>query len=1170
MDSIAIAAGSAQLLSAIIKIQGMTYTSGAGYFSRDPSIQNLETELTFLRSIFQGLEETALSFGQTKKIDKQIDDLLFAFEQCDSSLHTLSSHLWTSSSPQRWSSDRGWYPQRPNKKAAFRRSWPLSRVQTMELIFQFQAARRKIVSFLSSGQLGASPILPTPASTDIETPRSEDAIQKRRKDALEWLSTLNYYESHNDARDKRVAGTCRWVFHQESFQRWSSTLPGSSDDVLFSMGMPGSGKTILTSQVIDHLEGLVSDQKSKKAVAYYYFNYQSWTPISLMLTTLLKQLARRQASIPEPVLQMWKLHKSGGLPALKDIIATFLATCGHFDVTFIVLDALDECSDQNWRDLLQVLRALRSSFTCKLFLSFRNDREDRLKTMEEVFQNALRVEVKANPEDLELYVRSTIAQFPWEGEEGGQSLSDHQGLEDRICVQIVNSAKGSFLLPVMQVQKILDQTTRSEVESLLWKLPQELDTIYQDIFDEIAELPKRQCNLARKVLMWLFDCKRPLTVSELRHALAIDNGNDVPEEKNIPSLRTIEAVCRGMAAVDKSRKRINLSHGTFQAFIKSFQDSYFPALKETVARACCRYLLYEEFGKGPCLTRGNLESRLDKYDFLPYLCRYWGFHCRDSWRGEVIDLSMRILRDQSRLDALSQVFFTTRSQQRFTEKWATTPNGVSGLHIAAHFGMIGAVDKLLEASPDTVSAVDSWQRTPLHMVADNGQFLVAQTLIKKHASLGARDRDGKTPLHYAAVNGYKEIVQLLLNEKVDIMLALDKEDQSALDVAAGSGQVEVVEQLLDSGNQQLGLSAQSALQIAAAKGQAKVVGALLDRGAEADSKALQSAAYSGLEESVDMLLANGADPNARGEEGNTALHTAATAGHTGIVRRLLESGADISAKGVKDKTPLFLAVERGDERMVRQLLNEGAGIESRSSQGETALLHAAAGGQLDIVKILLDYSADPNSRRRGVTIEESDSPCGSYDFPLQAAAGEGHVEIVETLLDNGASINDINREGRTALHSAAVSGQSATVQLLLDRACEPGLRDFDGRTALHLAAQQGYANVVRHLLDISNVDSNASDRGKRTPLSFACEYRHADVVELLLRVIDDAEQGDNSKRTPLSYAAAAGSEAIVRTLLKREEVALDSLDERGMSPKAYAALNGHENIVQLLEYGISA
>lgn len=62
-----------------------------------------------------------------------------------------------------------------------------------------------------------------------------------------------------------------------------------------------------------------------------------------------------------------------------------------------------------------------------------------------------------------------------------------------------------------------------------------------------------------------------------------------------------------------------------------------------------------------------------------------------------------------------------------------------------------------------------------------------------------------------------------------------------------------------------------------------------------------------------MLLLNGADINAKNDDGNTALHSTAALGMSNVVQYLINHGADIDVKNLKDQTPLDLAEKFGNE-----------------------------------------------------------------------------------------------------------------------------------------------------------------------------------------------------------------------------------------------------------------
>uniref|UniRef100_A0A8C0GMU2 Ankyrin repeat protein n=1 Tax=Chelonoidis abingdonii TaxID=106734 RepID=A0A8C0GMU2_CHEAB len=73
-------------------------------------------------------------------------------------------------------------------------------------------------------------------------------------------------------------------------------------------------------------------------------------------------------------------------------------------------------------------------------------------------------------------------------------------------------------------------------------------------------------------------------------------------------------------------------------------------------------------------------------------------------------------------------------------------------------------------------------------------------------------------------------------------------------------------------------------------------------------------------------------------------------------------------------------------------------------------------------------------------------------------------DSIRTLLDNGASVNQCDSNGRTLLANAAYSGNLDVVNLLVSRGADLEIEDTHGQTALTLAARQGHTKVVSALL----------------------------------------------------------------------------------------------------------
>lgn len=158
---------------------------------------------------------------------------------------------------------------------------------------------------------------------------------------------------------------------------------------------------------------------------------------------------------------------------------------------------------------------------------------------------------------------------------------------------------------------------------------------------------------------------------------------------------------------------------------------------------------------------------------------------------------------------------------------------------------------------------------------------------------------------------------------------------------------------------------------------------------------LQAAAYGSTEEIL-AILNSGIDVNARNPGSNeTALMTASGGGKIDNVKLLLAHGAQVNAKNAEGGTPLLVAIERHNDEVVECLLANGANPNDKllAPPGLNALCMAAQRGYLRILKALLDAGANTNAR------------AGDGSTPLINAAFKGHSDAARTLLEYGADKN---------------------------------------------------------------------------------------------------------------------------------------------------------------------
>ncbi|XP_049770029.1 ankyrin-3-like [Schistocerca cancellata] len=148
---------------------------------------------------------------------------------------------------------------------------------------------------------------------------------------------------------------------------------------------------------------------------------------------------------------------------------------------------------------------------------------------------------------------------------------------------------------------------------------------------------------------------------------------------------------------------------------------------------------------------------------------------------------------------------------------------------------------------------------------------------------------------------------------------------------------------------------------------------------------------------------------------------------------------------------------------------------------------------------------------------------------LIAAAKEGSVSKVRTLLTVGADVEAKDENQQNALHWAAARGHVEVARRLLEDGADVNARDRWRNTPLHQAAWNDNPAVVR-LLAASSADCNARDQTRNTPLHDAARRGHPDAATALLEAGADREVRNDDGDTPLDLAKRNNHQQLIDIL----------------------------------------
>lgn len=1003
--------------------------------------------------------------------------------------------------------------------------------------------------------------------------------------------------------------TCTWLLTHPSFQAWSTTSPvPTHSNLLWIKGNPGTGKSTLMAFLHKHL-----GVKHPKDIQLSFFFHADGTLLQKsqlgMLRSLLHQMykwspsARNTifAAYDDKVKQLGEHGRNWNWEVEELQALLFEGLCqkqlrGEDVILFV--DALDEVDTEGdplaAGELVSYFHELNDRIVAaggrtKICISCRH-----YPVLAANQGFVINVE-DFNMRDVARYVeyQLRIGVEGW----GQEAESARRELERAITVK----SEGVFLwarFRVLQMVKSINDGACSleNAPQLLDSESNDMSPIYESMLLRSIEVSLRP--QALKFLQWVCLAERPLSVAELRFAMACDD-DSVHEnqarcedsegfiEEDSRMKKLTKSLSGGLAEIKHgSETTVQVFHQTVTSFLRTRglkilaglssmaavstpADNVIGQAECRIAKSCLNYLTFHDvLEKAECKVEG-IEDRLG---FVRYAASHWLLH---AGRAERNGIEQRYL--LRRFQSAPKLFDIWKLIHFQTDRWDSC-RGLDMIHVASRANLTTVVKQLLDDGI-SIEEQDDYGFTPLHHSSQNGHLELTAMLLDRNSNIEAKNRGQSTPLECAAAQGHSAVVRLLLKKGAEVNEGTGYTG-TALQAAVKKGSMQLVRCLVENGADvnASGGFAGSALQAAVHTGNLSMVSFLIDRGANLDASAgdlgsvLQAAVMGSTKQAESMirlLLDEGANVNVRGGEYGNALQAAAQKKLYPLVELFLKEGADVNLQGGMYGNALQAAAsnEMGGEegeKIVPLLLKSGANVNASGGKYGTALQAAASCGDSQTVQILLASGADVN-------IEAG--RCGSA---LQAAASSPGPEVVQLLLENGARLDLQGGVYGNVLQAAAYAGNFEVAKLFLQRGININEHCGEYGSALQAAVLSGKEKVVRLLLD-EGADVNAQGGEYQNALRAAIFWNNEDLVELLLERgadpnivarLDPVDYGPFG--SPLHVAAARGRYNIAKTLLDHGADPDLQSDWSGNALGA-AVTHGHTSVVELLlERGANA
>ncbi|XP_071521478.1 transient receptor potential cation channel subfamily A member 1-like [Panulirus ornatus] len=479
-------------------------------------------------------------------------------------------------------------------------------------------------------------------------------------------------------------------------------------------------------------------------------------------------------------------------------------------------------------------------------------------------------------------------------------------------------------------------------------------------------------------------------------------------------------------------------------------------------------------------------------------------------------------------------------------------------------GDVSELERMYQADPDCLAVSDKKGATTLHHAAAHNQAQAILFLANRGADVDAQDSQGRTPLHAAVAKDAPDAVDALMNCGADPGLT-DNEGDAPLHLAVSNNKLGPLERLLVHDT--------------------KVD---LYQGDRQGRTPLHLAAKFDYDLCAKYLLNSlgfTRCPNQPCSNGYHPIHIAARNASVRVLELLLQYKESqgcirqnmISIPDLEGNVPLHLAVHGGEIKAVELCLRSGALISSQQDDRSTPVHLACSQGSFEIVKLMFTLQPQEKVKALGTLDAQGMSP-------LHCAAMFNHPQLVAYLVQEGAAVDQVDQEHRSALLLAAAHSGWRTVDVLLAHGANPNIRDLTAKNLLHIVIMNG--GSLSDLLALDHAKEylpspctsgprwksqisamlNEQDSLGWSPLHYACRSGQISSLASLLRLGACVRTKDNRNESPLHFAAKYGRYNTVRHLVESSSgfLILNECNDEGKTALHIASEEGHTRVVQLL------
>ncbi|KAF2184785.1 purine and uridine phosphorylase [Zopfia rhizophila CBS 207.26] len=477
-------------------------------------------------------------------------------------------------------------------------------------------AERKISDILSSIGNNVNKI-----HGDVQDTKNavKDLGFKQKREKIErWLLPPDPSTNYNKALQQRQEGSGLWFLQTNAFTRWNKR----QNSFLWLHGIPGCGKTILSSTIIEKLERTVPRQ----SLLYFYFDFSDTH--KQILESMVRSLTAQQLD------SLFSSRQDGRQqPTSESLCKVLLHQIEQVKEVWIVLDALDECRTRKGPPTEGLLSWIREVLhleqrNVQLLVTSRLEQDIESGIMEFARNDDIvPIQSSAITNDIREYVRTRV-----QGDNPLKRWRNRLDVQQEIETRLIEKADGMFRWVACQLDALENCLEYRALKTALALLPKTLDETYARILHGIPFEHKQNAII---ILQFLMCSERPLRIEEAVDAIAVDTKGDqyFDPKYRMPDPREISRYCSSLVVVvpakDRSHNKgdkameLRLAHFSVKEYLTSnrlqegiAQDFQEVAAKASIATVCLAYLLHLDMDR-------PIQEIKTTFPLAQYAARYW-------------------------------------------------------------------------------------------------------------------------------------------------------------------------------------------------------------------------------------------------------------------------------------------------------------------------------------------------------------------------------------------------------------------------------------------------------------------------------------------------------------------------------------------------------------------